>query len=587
MGQTSMIEPARSHREDACAAYARRPAIRFGYLLLGPSIALATLVGSALPAWAGDTVEQCHGYARQAVEQAETNKRLGCGYTGNRWGNYYEGHFQFCRSAKPSSVDHEVKARVDALESCKLEPSGQCRWDGREPLCNGGCTGDWYYAGKTEACFMGHKRFCCKPTPQRASFCNAYADTAVFQVAEKNKRENCQTASDGRWSSDRTEHYAWCAQATKENFDFPKSEEKARNDFLLQCGAVRSSSQLSEPGKVLLPRSCNVNVVLRVNQCMEGDGTPSQYFSPLTLPGCGADEMEAIGTAKAAFNGMLEEEEGDEAGPGKCSYTKESSYRGACYCGMELRPSSASQPLSVEKPPASVPQMPIPDSVKDQLLPPPASVPQMPIPESVKDKLLPPPAVPQMPIPGPVKDKVARPTGATEDSPSPPPLRCTGGMTLNSVGRCACRPGTRWNGRWCVGSPAQLPPTQAGGGNSPSTSPASQQVGNCPRGLYWQNGRCACPPGREFIRGYCRDITPKPLACPPGTRLLRPYGRCVPVSTMPAPKPTPTPQPTAERKCPAGFVGRWPRCHHPRPQQPAKCPPGSIGTWPRCGSVVR
>jgi len=222
------------------------------------------------------------------------------------------------------------------------------------------------------------------------------------------------------------------------------------------------------------------------------------------------------------------------------------------------------------------------------------AVTQMPIPSSIKDKLSPPPAVPQMPIPESVKDKVTRPADATEDPPSSPPLRCTGGMMLNSVGRCACRPGTRWNGRWCVGSPAQSPPTQAGGATpppvgsgDPSTNPASQQDGPCPRGLYRQNGRCVCPPGREFIRGYCRDIAPKPLACPPGTRMLRPYGRCIPVSTMPAPKPTPTPQPTAERKCPAGSVGRWPRCHRPRPQQPAKCPPGSVGTWPRCGSVVR
>ena len=70
-------------------------------------------------------------------------------------------------------------------------------------------------------------------------------------------------------------------------------------------------------------------------------------------------------------------------GTGKCSCTKHSAYRGACSCGeASLCPrSSLAGNVGREASRQSVPQMPIPDSVEDQLMPPPASVTQMPIPE--------------------------------------------------------------------------------------------------------------------------------------------------------------------------------------------------------------
>ena len=90
------------------------------------------------------------------------------------------------------------------------------------------------------------------------------------------------------------------------------------------------------------PRQCNVNAVLSIDQCAEPDGTPSQYFGGQTVQGCGATESEAVDHAKLVFQtsrehgGTLNDEQGGEAEPGRCSWTTDQIFAGACPCPFPL-----------------------------------------------------------------------------------------------------------------------------------------------------------------------------------------------------------------------------------------------------------
>ena len=68
---------------------------------------------------------RCQQYARTAVSQNQENMRRGCGFTGARWTNEYQGHYNWCLAAQQSLADAETKARADALRQCK--PQAQAR----------------------------------------------------------------------------------------------------------------------------------------------------------------------------------------------------------------------------------------------------------------------------------------------------------------------------------------------------------------------------------------------------------------------------------------------------------------------------
>ncbi len=195
---------------------------------------------------AGDSVAQCHGYARQAVEQARENVNKKCGYTGNAWGDYYDGHFKFCRSAKSSSVDREVKARVDALNLCNAcrgyaqQAIDQARFN-RDNKC--GNTGNrWgdYYEGHFNFCKSARKSTTDAEVKartdalNRCNGCVGYGRQAVAQ-AQENINNRCGN-SGNRWGTYYEGHLQWCMSVKKSTMD---GEVKARTDALNHCRGCR------------------------------------------------------------------------------------------------------------------------------------------------------------------------------------------------------------------------------------------------------------------------------------------------------------------------------------------------------------
>jgi hypothetical protein len=62
----------------------------------------------------------CRVYAQLAVDQYARMQALNLGCTGFRWHNWYDGHYQWCRSASKASARSEAIVRQRALFN------GQC-----------------------------------------------------------------------------------------------------------------------------------------------------------------------------------------------------------------------------------------------------------------------------------------------------------------------------------------------------------------------------------------------------------------------------------------------------------------------------
>jgi hypothetical protein len=61
----------------------------------------------------------CDDYAKVAVSQNQENEKLGCGLTGQRWSNDFDGHRFWCVSAADAELATERAARQVALDKCK------------------------------------------------------------------------------------------------------------------------------------------------------------------------------------------------------------------------------------------------------------------------------------------------------------------------------------------------------------------------------------------------------------------------------------------------------------------------------------
>ena len=146
---------------------------------------------------------------------------------------------------------------------------------------------------------------------------------------------------------------------------------------------------------------------------------------------------------------------------------------------------------------------------------------------------------------------------------------------MTGVPPTCCAPGTRYvDGRCEKPTP---PPLRCTGGMVP--------VGTPPK--------CECPPGTKLLARYGRCIKettdPRPRTCPPGYRVLdKPnrygaYCEIIPVACTGGRVPVGSP-PKCE--CPAGTTPRYGRCiprREPAPTPtPAKCQPYQIGTPPNC-----
>lgn len=84
-------------------------------------IAVAAVMGLGLTTTAmAASKADCRVYANLAVDQYARMQALNLGCTGFRWHNWYDGHYQWCRSASKAAARSEAIVRQRALFT------GQC-----------------------------------------------------------------------------------------------------------------------------------------------------------------------------------------------------------------------------------------------------------------------------------------------------------------------------------------------------------------------------------------------------------------------------------------------------------------------------
>jgi hypothetical protein len=132
----------------------------------------------------------CRNYARNAVNQHNTNLRRRCGYTGSRWQSNYRNHYNWCLRAPQYRRTQEHNARVRGLNQCATR---------------------------------GNK----------ATYCRNYARRAVNHH-QTNRTRRCGGWG-ARWHSNYSNHYNWCMRASPRN---ARSEDNARLVRLRRCGAA-------------------------------------------------------------------------------------------------------------------------------------------------------------------------------------------------------------------------------------------------------------------------------------------------------------------------------------------------------------
>jgi hypothetical protein len=211
--------------------------------------------------------------------------------------------------------------------------------------------------------------------------------------------------------------------------------------------------------------------------------------------------------------------------------------------------------------------------------------------------------------------------------------QCTDGMEPTKDGRCACPPGTSWDGQSCVtpksdgtggfnktgpqteeqAKPKPAPPQPAPAPEKQKSEtqkkvcPPDKPVGIypkcCPETYEYRDKKCRCPKGKVAINGLCQ-VPPKPApqeppkekTCPPNTVLQN--GNCRPIPCPPGTIGVPpicVPQGQKKEKqkpqqeeCPQGYrklnkPNKYGAYCEPIDQGPPKCPADKPnGTPPNC-----
>jgi hypothetical protein len=125
----------------------------------------------------------CGDYAKEAVEQNESNQRRNCGFEGPRWSGNEGGHLAWCLIS-PDGAEREAAARREQLQGCREDRRGDRREDRRD--------------GKREG--------------KRAN-CDTYAKIAVAQ-AEANEKYECGNRG-GEWATKEAPHFQWCMKSRR------------------------------------------------------------------------------------------------------------------------------------------------------------------------------------------------------------------------------------------------------------------------------------------------------------------------------------------------------------------------------------
>lgn len=508
------------------------------------------LLGASSAASAGnrDTVAQCHGYARQGVEQFNEARNKNCEFSGGVWTDNYQAHFDFCRRAQSESVDRDVKKRVDALRNCdrcniyattavnqteiasKLEcgHSGNVGWGVvREPHFR------WCMGAKTDSAN--------RDTNARAHFvrkcneCRGYA-THALQQRERllAKNPNCAGLMYGNaWGTYWRGHYTWCMGARESSID---REVKLRNDTIAKCGTPQYSDLGPQPNPAPAPApaaaECKVSVEITAEKCCDG-GSPPGECVPFAnniaegkkAHGCGKDEQTALARAQAKW-AMAQgpepdyDDDGDDIPCQGCCLMEKKVVQG-CMCGI----GSSASPLQVA-------------CTGGMIL---------------------------------VDGRCACPSGRTliagqcrvkaQPAPAPQPQqprRCAGGM-VGTPPDCSCPEGTRLvprGRRRCVPIVAE-PPKQ----EEPKQEEQPKQ--ECRGGMVGTPPDCSCPEGTRLQRRRGRRscipiVAEPPKDCGPGYRPLdkpNKYGARCELIPVPGPQQPPPPPP---QQCPPGLRG--PNC---------------------------
>ncbi len=77
----------------------------------------------------------CDQYSREAVAQFHEMQARNCGFSGNRWSDYYDGHSVWCQTAAPRDRNGEAGARRAQLRDCGARVPSQ-----GSPLPNEQCS---------------------------------------------------------------------------------------------------------------------------------------------------------------------------------------------------------------------------------------------------------------------------------------------------------------------------------------------------------------------------------------------------------------------------------------------------------------
>lgn len=64
-------------------------------------------------------IQYCKGYASSAVQQFSKSQALGCGFSGPRWNNDYQGQYNWCLTVLEPFALNEEGIRSDALKACQ------------------------------------------------------------------------------------------------------------------------------------------------------------------------------------------------------------------------------------------------------------------------------------------------------------------------------------------------------------------------------------------------------------------------------------------------------------------------------------
>lgn len=168
----------------------------------GACLALAAALMA--PSASAQGRDDCDSYAREAVDQAQRNERLNCGYEGPRWSGNRQGHFAWCLIS-PRQAREENEARGDLLQKCEHRSNRQERREERRDDRRSERVG------------------------KRAN-CDTYSKIAEAQT-NANQKYDCGYRG-GEWSTDSRAHFGWCMVNKR---DFMLDEMRYRAVELQKC----------------------------------------------------------------------------------------------------------------------------------------------------------------------------------------------------------------------------------------------------------------------------------------------------------------------------------------------------------------